>query len=452
MVVEVFIAAIALLLWLDAEPGIVRAVLYNVILIAGVSTVMFNANPLLRYDGYYILSDLTQIPNLRARANQYLSYVMETRLFGVKLPEFEAASGERPWFVFFSIASFIYRTFVVFAIAMFIATQYFVIGVVLALWAVFTSVVLPIFKGVSYVLMHPRLRRHRARAVLATASIVTICSVLFCLVPIPLWSRGEGVIWVPDDALVRAGTDGFVRKVMVVPGSTVTEGTPLVLADEPTLEPRIKVLQAQLQLLQTRAQAELQVDRVRWELTQEDIKSTRAQLDHAVRQSQELVIVSPTGGQFVLSGSANDWPDRFVRKGQQLGYVVPASTATARVLVSQDDVDMVRTRTTQVEVKLAGRMSESFKATIRRETPAASSKLSNLAMSSIGGGNAPVDPRETKEPKTLTPWFEFELEMPSTKAIVLGEHVYVRFDHGHEAIAWRLYRSARQLFMRRFAV
>ena len=67
MIVELFVAAIALLLWLEIEPGIVRAVLYNVMLIAGISTVVFNANPLLRYDGYYILADLIQIPNLRAR-------------------------------------------------------------------------------------------------------------------------------------------------------------------------------------------------------------------------------------------------------------------------------------------------------------------------------------------------------------------------------------------------
>ena len=72
MIVEVFIASLALFLWLEVEPGITRAVLYNIMLIAGVSTVMFNGNPLLRYDGYYILSDVTQIPNLRARAQQYL--------------------------------------------------------------------------------------------------------------------------------------------------------------------------------------------------------------------------------------------------------------------------------------------------------------------------------------------------------------------------------------------
>ena len=98
MIVEVFIASIALYLWLQAEPGITRAVLFNIMVIAGISTVLFNANPLLRFDGYYMLADLTQIPNLRARANQYLGWLTETRLFGMRLPDFEASPGIRASF------------------------------------------------------------------------------------------------------------------------------------------------------------------------------------------------------------------------------------------------------------------------------------------------------------------------------------------------------------------
>jgi putative peptide zinc metalloprotease protein len=144
MVVELFIASLALFLWLEVEPGITRAILFDVMLIAGISTVLFNANPLLRFDGYYMLADLTQIPNLRARANQYLGYLAETRLFGLQLPDFEASRGERRWFVFFAIASFIYRTFLMIAIAVFVASEYLVIGVVLALWMAITSLVIPV--------------------------------------------------------------------------------------------------------------------------------------------------------------------------------------------------------------------------------------------------------------------------------------------------------------------
>ena len=451
MIVEVFIASLALFLWLEVQPGVVRAVLYNVMLIAGISTVLFNGNPLLRFDGYYILADLIQIPNLRTRAQQYLTYLTETRLFGLKLPPTETTRSERWWFVFFAVASYIYRTFVMIAIAIFIASTYMIVGVLLALWAVATAVVLPLLKGLYYLLRHPRLRRHRVRALFTSGVIAVAVVMLLCVAPLPLWTRAEGVIWVPDDAQVRAGADGFVRTIAATPGSQVRQGAVLIVGDDPALEPKMRVLEAQLRLLEVRAQTELQLDRPRWIRTHDEILATRAELEQARTLIREQTVLSPTSGTFILP-AAQDLPDRFVRKGQQIGYVVPVAVVTARVLVSQDHVDMVRTRTERVEVKLAGRVYDTFTASIRRESPAATNKVSNLALSSIGGGQAVVDPHESKEPKTLNTWFEFELELPATQAFVLGEHVYVRFEHGSEPLAWRLYRSVRQLFMKRFSV
>src|SRR6266850_5610575 len=451
MIVELFIASLALFLWLEVEPGITRAVLYNIMLIAGVSTVIFNGNPLLRYDGYYILSDVTQIPNLRTRAQQYLGYLLETRLFGLKLPTFEASPSERYWFVFFAIASFLYRTFVMVAIAIFIASTYMVVGVLVALWAMVTAVVFPIVKALVYLLRHPRLRRHRVRALFASGTVAVLLVALLCFAPLPLWTRAEGVIWVPDDAQVRAGADGFIKEIVAVPGSSVRQGSPLIVAEDPALPPRMRVLEAQLHLLEVRSQAELLVDRARWQRTGDEIRATSAELQQARTQIKDLTILSPTSGTFILP-AAQDLPNRFLRKGQEIGYVVPDAVVTARVFVSQDQVDLVRTRTERVEVKLAGRIYDTFAASITREFPAASTKLANLAMSSIGGGQAAVDPHESKAPKTLNSWFEFELELPATQAFVLGEHVYVRFEHGTEPVAWRVYRSVRQLFMKRFSV
>ncbi len=86
MMVELFIASIALFLWLAVEPGMFRALLYNIMLIAGISTVLFNANPLLRFDGYYMLMDWLEIPNLRTRSTQYIIYLCEKYLFGGARP------------------------------------------------------------------------------------------------------------------------------------------------------------------------------------------------------------------------------------------------------------------------------------------------------------------------------------------------------------------------------
>ena len=452
MIVEVFIASLALFLWLEVEPGLVRAVLYNVMLIAGISTVLFNANPLLRFDGYYILADLTQIQNLRQRGQQYLANVLERRVFGLKTPEVEASAGEKRWFVFYTIAAFFYRIFIMLAIALFIATEYMIIGVLLAIWALAVTIVYPILRGIGYLLFHSRLRRRRLRALASTAAVLGIAGATLFAVPMPHWTRADGVIWVPADAYVRAGADGFVRTIPAEPGAFVRRGSPLLVAENPELEPKIRIFEAQVRLLETRAQAELQSDRVRWEVTRDALKAAREELEHYRTMHRELTVTSPTSGTFVLSVPAEDLPDRYLRKGQEIGYVVPTTTVTARVLVSQDDIDLVRTRTERVRVKLAGRMYDSYPALIRRETPEASNRVANLALSSLGGGPAPLDPTDAENPKLLDTWFEFELELSATPAFVLGEHVYARFEHDPEPIAWRIYRSVRQLFLERFSV
>jgi len=452
MVVELFIASIALALWLEAQPGVFRAVLYNIMLIAGVSTVLFNANPLLRFDGYYILGDLLQIQNLRQRGQQYLAWLAESKLFGLKLPEFDATRSEKRWFVLFTIASFIYRVFIMLAIAIFIAREYMIIGVLLAIWALGTAFVLPIAKGIGYLLFQAKLRRNRLRALAGSAAIAGVLAALLFAVPVPYWTRAQGVIWVPQDAQVRAGADGFVRRIVAAPGSIVTRGSPLVVSENPELMPRIRVLEAQLRLLEVRAQTQLLEDRTRREMTLEEIETTRRELEHTQRLYADLTLRSPTSGTFVLSLPAQDLAERFLRKGQEIGYVVPVETVTARVLVSQDDIDLVRSDTEGVRVKLAGRLYETFDAELGREVPAASTRLSNLAMSSVGGGSAPIDPQNSREPKTLDSWFEFELVLPATRTFVLGEHVYARFEHPPEPVAWRIYRSIRQVFLKQFAV
>jgi len=451
MLVETFVAAIALFFWLEAEPGGMRAVLYDVMLIAGVSTVVFNANPLLRFDGYYILCDLLQMPNLRQRGQQYLLHLVERRLFGVRSQEFEASERERGWLALFTVASFVYRLLVMFAIAMFVASEYFVVGVLLALWVAASSMFWPIAKAVSYLATHPRLQRRRQRAVVVSALGAAGLLALLFTVPLPLWTHAEGVTWAPDEAIVHARTDGFVRRVLATPGTYVQRGRPLIETDDPQLAPRILSLEAQMRLLSVRAQAELRQDKVKWEITREEMKSVQAELALAKERAGELLIVSGTDGLLALD-SVQDLPDRFLRKGQQVGVVVHPQLVRVRAIVSQDDVDLVRERTRAVRVKMAGLVSETLNARLLREVPAASSRLPNLALSTIGGGRVPVDPRQADAPVALQGWFEFELELEGERTRSLGERVYVRFDHGYEPLAWRWLRGARQLFMKRFAV
>jgi putative peptide zinc metalloprotease protein len=247
MLSELFIAALAMFVWVNVEPGVVRALAYNVMVIAGVSTLVFNANPLLRFDGYYIVSDLLEIPNLGQRANAYLGYLVRRYALRVKsaVPP-DAAPGERPWFVFYSIASFVYRMFVMVSIVLLLAEQYFVVGVLLALWSLYTMLVQPLAKRVGYLFAAPELRNRRLQALTTAGLTVLIIAAVVFWLPAPSWTRTEGVAVAPQDAQVRAGADAFIKSVAVKVNQPVKAGEVLVVTEDPELLTRVRVFEAQL--------------------------------------------------------------------------------------------------------------------------------------------------------------------------------------------------------------
>ncbi len=451
--VELFVAALALILWVNVEPGAVRAVLYNTILIAGVSSILFNGNPLLRYDGYYLLTDFAEIPNLAQRGTQYLGYLIQHYVFGVTSAEPPLSTpGERVWFVTYTTLSFAYRITIYVAIIQFIATKFFTLGLLLALWAVVSMLVLPLVKAGKFLFSSPRLGHKRRRAIAVSVAALVAALIFITLVPLPLSTVAEGVFWLPDESIVRARTEGFVDGLEAEPGARVKPGDLLVRCSDPLLPARIRVLEAQLRELEVQYDLKERTDRVQAQVTLEEITQVKEQIAHARTRAEELTIYSRAEGTF-FAPTPQDFPGRFFRRGEVIGYVLNDSAITARVVASQSDVDLVRTRTRNVKIRLPERMSTILPAVLVREVPAGTDRLPARVLSQAGGGEVAIDPRDEKGVKTVQKVFLFDIQLPPGAYIFnVGGRVYVRFDHGFEPLAWRWYRSVRQLLLTRFNV
>ncbi len=453
MVVELFLAALALFIWLNVEPGTIRTLAYNTMLIAGVSTVLFNANPLLRFDGYYILADLLEIPNLRARSNAYMGYLGERYLFGRHEAESPPAPpGERAWFVTYAIAAFLYRVFIVVAIILFIAGKFFVVGLILAALAAIGWTLVPAVKGINFLLTSPRIRSVRRRAILVSGMVAAVVVGIICLVPVPLRSRTEGVVWIPEESFVRAGVAGFVDRVVARPGARVHRGDILIVCRDPVLSTEVQVLEARLRELEARYSEQRPRDRVKAEIIREELHYVTERLSRGRQRAAELVIRSSIDGTFVAP-LAEDLPGRFVRQGELLAYVVNLDTITVRTVLPQADIDLVRHRTEWVEVRLAERVADTIPADIQGIIPGATERLPSTALGSQGGGQIPIDPTDTQGVTALEKLFQVDLELPAQVGVVnVGGRVYVMFDHGWEPLVAQWYRRVRQLFLSRFHV
>jgi len=458
MLSEIFLAAIAMFVWANVEPGLVRAAAYNVIIIAGISTLVFNINPLLRFDGYYILADLIEIPNLGQRANTYLGYLVRRYLFGIVEAEpGDNAKGERPWFVFYSIGSFLYRMTVMVGIALLVAERFFFVGVLLATWAIYSMLVLPLAKRVGYLFEAPELGGRRAQVIATMALFAVLLGAIVFWLPAPSWTRADGVTVAPENAQVRAGADGFVHSVVATERQAVRAGDPLVVMEDPELLAQVRVFEAQLREQQARLAAAFD-DRVLTHVIREEIAHITSRLAESRRRAADLTIRSPADGVFVMPASV-DAPGRFVRRGEVVAHVLDLSRALVQVVVPQGEADLVRNMTSRVELRLVDRVPEVIPARVRRVVPAATDRLPSLALSAQGGGDVTLDsqaandPGGNNEPRAASTLFVFELELPEGDRLrALGSRIYARFERVPEPLGRQWFRAVRQVLLKRFNV
>ena len=300
----------------------------------------------------------------------------------------------------------------------------------------------------------PKLRTNRPRAVLTTTAIIAALLALLFLVPFPSYSIVDGVIWPSQQAQVRAGTNGFVTQVAIGSEQKKVRTDDLLLQlDDPFMRARLELIDAQLAGLEIQRSALIRTDRVQSALIAEEMDVVLNDRARLIEELEALDIRAPRNGVAVLP-NASDLVGSFIAKGSVVGYVVAQrDTQTVRVVVSQNQVDLVRNDTLSVSVIPVEWEAEPLRAVVLREVPGATQQLPTPALGTAGGGKVPVDPADPQGVKTLGRFFEFEILMqyPSDD-ILLGRRVRVRFDHGYMPMGFQAYRSLRQLFLRLYNV
>jgi putative peptide zinc metalloprotease protein len=307
-------------------------------------------------------------------------------------------------------------------------------------------------RAIDYLAKGPELEENRFRGVAITSLIVAGIAVSLLVVPVPLATKAEGVVWLPEQGRVRVETSGIVQEVFVAPGSPVSAGEPLLRMVDPFLETEVAVHTARLKELRARRAAELFSDTAKSGLTQSEIEEAEAELDHARARRDGLLVRSPSDGEFVVPGGI-DLLGRYLAQGEEVGYVLTAAPPRVRLAVGQDSMGLVREGVRQVTVRLAERPGEPISARVTREVPGGENRLPSRALGEGGGGRIAVDPGDADGLSTRQNTFQLELLLPSSDGPArAGGRVYVHLDHGMEPLAWQWLRRGRQLFLRQLGV
>lgn len=453
MLAELAIAAFAAILWTQTADGsAVHAIAYNIMLIASVSSLAFNGNPFLRYDAYYILLDLLEIPNLESRSKLYVSYLVKRYLWGLdRAADPSHTSGERGWLVFYAIASTVCRMFIMAAIALMLVNMWLSMGTLLALVLVVRWGLLPVVHLVRFLTTSPDLGRHRARAVLTSVTAAGVLLVAIGLVKMPDRCRIEGVVEPIDYAVIHMKTTGFVDTVLDSGALTGPQGPVLVAASSPELAAKQEQLLAESRRLQLSRRSAQTREAAAAQIMDEKIAALDEQMVRTGQNMDSLALHSPIQGVWVAP-DADRFVDMRLEQGQRIGVVVDLDRLWIRAVASQQVASrLIDDARSQVEIRVKNRPDLELTGRIQKIIPAGQEQLPSAALGYAAGGATRVDQEDASGRRAAEPFFEILVAPSDDPSVTLrpGQTMALRFETSPKPLFVQGWRTLLQLFQNR---
>ncbi len=455
MYVELFIASLALFVWANTGAGMLNSLAYNIIFVASVSTLLFNLNPLLRFDGYYILSDLADTPNLHQRSRAQMFGWAERGLFGVPqaLPV-ASTRGEAAFLGLFGIASGIYRIFVFAVIILFVADKFFGLGLVAAATGGFALLVLPVFRFIRYLAREPRLDRHRPRAVAVTAIGVGAIVAFLALYPWPHHTYAPGVLQTREQARIYTLSDGYLTEFTATSGTAVRAGDLLVRMTNPELNLRLAAAEARVRQVRLQENVALETGGASLKVLQRQRESAEAELAEVLEQRRGLEIRAPIDGIWVTP-RAGDVLGELTARGRQLGIVIRPPHFEFIAVVAQDDSARLFAHSDPVaEIRLPGQAGRPVAVSAIQLVPGRQNLLPSAALGWSAGGPVKIRADDPDGMRTAEPYFKAIARIADAggAALLNGQVGYIRFTTGTEPLLQQGWRRFRQLLQQRYQI
>ncbi len=455
---ETVIAAVCGIYWAIGSDPVLQSVAYQVMLVSGVSTFVFNLNPLLRYDGYYVLSDLTGTPNLAQRSREMVKYLIQRYAFGVQGARGPAirSLGEGWLLAIYGILAMPYRIFVAIAILLVIASKYLTLGVALAVAMGAMWLVYPVMKSAGFVLSDPKLEGHRGRAIGVTLAVLALVFGPILLIPLPTPTYAVATVEPARMEGLRTLEDGHLDELLVEPGDRVEAGQVVARLENVALASELESALARQKQAQTQYRGSLQRPPAEQEEYRQAILVVEAQVARLRRRVEHLEVVAPVSG-IVSPMSGQTSTDlramigSYVPRGTALGMVVSEDELLIRAMVPDRDHAFVFRGQDQEEVQAAVRLASApgrvFKADVRRVAALGSKELTSASLASQAGGSVTTDPRRSDRTVALTPSFVVDLTMQQeTPAAAPGVRASVRLEGPSKPLGARWWRRASQFF------
>ena len=419
MYVELVLASIAVFVWWFSSPGIVNQLALNLIFVSSVSTLMFNANPLLRYDGYYILSDLLEIPNLRSKATSILQSTFGELILGIEAKADPFLPVKRRWmFGLYSVAAASYRWLITFSIFWFVYRVlepygFKVIGQMIALSAIYGLLGIPLVKLYKFFSVPGRFGTVKPIRAGISAIVFTLLLAAILLIPIPHFVYCSFFVQGKDAHNIYVDVPGTLEEIYTQPNRMVDEGDPILRLRSQQLRVQLAGLKTSLDSAKVRlASAENAAGRDKRMANRVEAATVAFQVSHAIHQKRQLdvdrlTVRAPASGYFLAApkvdpsaadksdGAKLDQWDGSPLEERNLGAYLTQSTFVGQVVedtsqleavlaIDQSDIEFVRS-SQPVELLVRQIPLKVFESTTDRISPSEMKSTPKSLSSKYGG-------------------------------------------------------------------
>ncbi|UCG15474.1 MAG: HlyD family efflux transporter periplasmic adaptor subunit [Phycisphaerales bacterium] len=438
MYVESFLAALAVLVWALTGPSLVNSAAYNVMYLASIVTVVFNLNPLMRFDGYYVLSDILGVPNLGQRAHAYVLGVAKRVSFGIRSGPRVAGIRLRAVLLAYGVAAPCYKMLVLLAIAALLASKLFIVGFVMG-----SAYLLVLIGGAGYRLIRYLWYAEETAPMRNQAVALSLLMVAFVpagLVAIPLRTavQAQCIIVAENEAVVRAETSGFLQRTEVLDGDIVTPGKLLSELGNDSISDLLAEATARLEAAEIRRDA-YRLDRpAQANEEAQRVSAYQHEVERRQKQLTSLRVRSPVAGRVIACLGPTD-VGRFIEAGGELARVVSGNWQ-AHALLNEEDIAAAEPEVGDtVELRTAAAPGESLYGIIERIDPTGDRQIPLPALTHEGGGDIVVAPVSGA---ALQPYFLLTIELTGGKhqGMRHGMTGTVRLEALHEPVGLYIYR------------
>lgn len=455
MYVELLIAAIAVLLWATIDSPRGEFLLRNLILSAGLSTLLFNANALMRFDGYFILADLIEVPNLYAEGSTAVRRMAKRIFCGLPGTPCAISDWRRHFVALYGIVAMGWRITICLSLAIAASTMFAGAGVLIAALGIGLWFGKPLQQLIHFSSQLHRQDPARWFRGAATAGAIALGTWgVIWQMPLPTAVTVPAVAAYRPETLVRSGAAGFVKSIHVRDSQSVRQGDLLLEVENRELVNRLRQVVLAVEQNDVRARQAAQAHDASMELVlRENGRALAEQRNQLRRQVEGLVVTAPRDGR-VIDRQLAVKIGTYVEEGDPLLWVAAVGEKEMVAVVDQDSIQTVRLAVGKpVRIRTASFALSSGR--LSRIDPRASDLLPDESLAATEGGPLSVRPRgeqdhdEDTEPyRLLEPHFQARVTLADDVArdIPAGMRVTASFGYRAESIATRIRTAVRRMW------